>query len=144
MLSVDGNSHYHVNAAGRGENIHDWPAAKAALDALVSEERGKEFVEVVACGKRRVKRDGSEIEKFEDGRWVPDAASHYLTYYRKGREVALEETSGLRDAARELVEAVFAENRCCHEFDHAYMKIRIDVWDELVSAARKLSELLEG
>ena len=94
----------------------DWPAAKAALDALVEAEE-EEWVEIgepqgLREGQRRIRRDGSQPQTkskpyYGEEKWVDLTTSAYwVDAYRKGRQVALEESSALRDAARELVEAV--------------------------------------
>jgi len=99
----------------------NWPAAKAALDALVAES--EEWVEI--DDNARIRRDGTEAQWRSGGGincW------HEHTYpgekrwpqaYRKGREVALEEASGLRDAARKASEIIVDElsRECsrCHE-----------------------------
>lgn len=103
MLSVDGNSHYHVNAAGRGENIHDWPAAKAALDALIeAEKEAEEWVEINPHW--RVNREGRWQYRQCEGltSWFDkDPAYPTDEAYRKGREVALAEYEALREQEAE-------------------------------------------
>jgi hypothetical protein len=94
--------------------VSDIPAAKAALDALVEQESGEwvEWKEHGTGNTFRIKRDGSgQIERvcknLNNGTTDVTYPCSMVTYaedaYRKGREVALEETSALRDAARELV-----------------------------------------
>jgi hypothetical protein len=164
-LSVDGKSYYHVNGAGHGENIHDWPAAKAALDALVEAEQE----EWAYLGTHiRISRDGLTMERDNhDGGWEAYSVNWIQDAYRKGLEVgeanerkrinyeadkamiadgvmyqsgwnagrewAAREDKGLRDAARELVEAALTAR-----YTYPSKERRVH------TAARKLSEQLEG
>lgn len=143
----------------------DWPAAKAALDALVEAEQ-EEWVEIgepqgLCEGQRRIRRDGSQPQTkakpyYGEQKWVDLATSAYwVDAYRKGREVALEEASDLRDAVRELVRTINAMPSVTFDCSvlpimeggyHLAEDVRVDVnarqlmrWmDTLDKAAKKL------
>lgn len=94
-----------------GVSGRDIPTAKAALDALVSEEAG-EWVLLPAPNREepyiRISKDGQRVqERTQEGRWNDYDAWWIKAAYRKGREQAQQEASGLRDAARELVGLTF-------------------------------------
>lgn len=78
----------------------DWPAAKAALDALIEVEQ--EWVELPQVASewspRRV--SGDRGQRLVNGEWVDlDETDPVLVGYRKGREAALEQV-------RELVKLI--------------------------------------
>jgi len=107
MDSPDSDFTFAINAP---IDPADWPAAKAALDALVEAEEG-EWVLLPAPNREepyiRISKDGQRVqERTQEGRWNDYDAWWIKAAYRKGREVAQQESSALRDAARELVEAV--------------------------------------
>ena len=88
-------------------STEDWPAAKAALDALIEAE-SEGWVEI--DDNARIQRDGSDPQvRHEDGVCVWRALTidkRWPKAYRKGREVAEAEQAEMRGAVWELVEAV--------------------------------------
>ena len=97
-----------------GISLYDWPAAKAALDALIEAEQGAEQwvglpielfgpeVRVSLNGERWQFRNLSEA-KWTDGSGI---APKGVIAYRKGREVALAENAELREQVKALVDAI--------------------------------------
>ena len=100
-----GDGYYHTQADNhtRVRDIApvDWPAARAALDALVEQESG-EWVEIgepqgLREGQRRIRRDGSQPQTkskpyYGEEKWVDLTTSAYwVDAYRKGREVGIED-----------------------------------------------------
>ena len=85
----------------------DWDDAKAALDALIEAES---MGWVAIDDNARIQADGSDPQvRHEGGICVWRALTidkRWPKAYRKGREVAEAEQADLRDAVRELVEAV--------------------------------------
>ena len=79
----------------------DWPAAKAALDALIKAESA-EWVEIDA--HHRIRRDGSEQEVIPEAEGKPWVELLWGQAYRKGREVAEAEQADFRDAVRKVAE----------------------------------------
>jgi len=86
----------------------DWPAAKAALDALIEAESEGWVEWIWAGGMCRASADGSRVQMWDYclEKWVDATESRTGAAYRKGRGVAEAEQAELRDAVRELVEAV--------------------------------------
>jgi hypothetical protein len=78
----------------------DWPAAKAALDALIEDEAG-EWVELFPHDRShpyiRISTDGGRVEEMVAGEWVAYDAWWIRAAYRAGLE-----------QVQELVEAVDA------------------------------------
>ena len=105
-----------------GMKREDVGDAKAALDALVEAE-SEEWVEI--DDHARIKRDGTAAQwRHGNGygqNWHPLSSDdkRWPQAYRKGREVALEEGSDLRDAARKasgaIVDELSRECSRCHE-----------------------------
>jgi len=88
----------------RGIHPDDWPAAKAALDALIESEEEWVCVSMNSQVDWRFRRDGSRAEYRQgDSGWTYEPDSSGERIYRKGREVALQDV-------QELVEAVLAHH----------------------------------
>lgn len=129
----------------------DFPAAKAALDALVEQER-EEWVEfsddstgeTIEC---RIRKDGSDPQVMgARGTWVyVDVHWMFVEAYRTGRSVALSENEAVRDAARELVDLTLGILSILgiQPASHFY-QLPFDDCSRLLIFARKLSGLLEG
>lgn len=135
-----GDGYYHTQADNhtRVRDIApaDWPAAKAALDALVEQEEG--WVEIDEHA--RIKRDGTAAQwRHGNGygqNWHPLSSDdkRWPAAYRKGREMALEEASALRDAVRELVRTIRdAGVHSCNS-----LLPSVDGWQRIKYAAKTL------
>ena len=112
----------------------DIDAAKAALDALVEAE-SEEWVAWTVGGTTQYRARGDEIQWWyhPTSSWRDEGNTSIGTAYRKGREVALEESAELRNAARELVEVV----KDMPTFN------QVDCWDWL-KAVKAAAKALEG
>jgi len=96
----------------------DWPAAKAALDALIAEQDAEQWVEWFTDYWYRAKSDASQVQfrASREERWT-DCRDGETEAYRKGREVAQAEHEALREQVRALVEAVLdAKGMVVNEF----------------------------
>jgi hypothetical protein len=93
----------------------DWPAAKAALDALIA-EGDAEWVELPTpdCAEPyiRISLNGQRVQqRTTEDRWIEYDAWWIKAAYRKGREVTQAEHEALREQVRALCEAVLEEDR---------------------------------
>lgn len=138
----------------------DWPAAKAALDALIEQEAG-EWVELetmddaAVTHRFRIQLDGTNPQYWAGNRWWGEHNSMpWILAYRKGHEVALEESAeaynqvcavgaeartkylALRDAARELVEAIASTPTYCHQY--TFWSVKGERWERIQSLAKAL------
>jgi hypothetical protein len=75
--------------------VVDWPAAKAALDALIEAE-ADQWVEWEANGQKYRAR-GTEIQWWS-GLWRSDGNGVLTSAYRKGRELERAKCAKLREA----------------------------------------------
>jgi hypothetical protein len=89
----------------------DWPASRAALDALIESEQ-VEWVEITEEGiidvseanaEHRIRRDGShpQVKRIHQWNYVGES-EWWAQTYRKGRSVALEQVQGLVEAVGRL------------------------------------------
>lgn len=148
---------YYAHWQGGYANVAaaDWPAAKSALDALIEQQSG-EWVEIRQNDDEytglRCRVDGSQPQWFKDfdGKWHDEEAgedTEWLVAYRKGRSVAQQESADLRDAARELVEAVLDNETMKGTLqpgpgEYGYALIDQRDWNHIVTVSKALEDKL--
>ena len=108
----------------------DWPAAKAALDALIESEQ-EQWVELSSA--TRISQDGRRAQQksLDTAQWV-DMADEYarvhysVCSYRKGREVALQECSDhYIGKSSDLYEDGYRKGREVAESEHEALRKQV-------------------
>lgn len=118
----------------------DWPAAKAALDALIEADAG-EWIHFGGWTNYRCRPNGDEPQYDDGGEWQPvDDDGQWPTIYRKGRAVALEQAE---KECQERIYALGVEHRTFVEQVQELVRMVL-AYDERVSVPDSLRDLAKA
>ena len=125
-----------------GISLYDWPAAKAAMDALIEAEQDAEqwvYLESRRDGMHyRIRSDGTDPQWWDDEEWNDERVdADWVECYCKGREVALAEDAELREQVKALVDAVLdADDRPCCRYSSGRTDPWPKDWERITAIAR--------
>jgi hypothetical protein len=95
-----GYGHWRYDCGWRVHPVVDWPAAKAALDALIESE-SEQWVYLESDGEPviRISATGERVQQQDHaGKWTDYSAWWIKEAYRKGRELERAKCAKLREA----------------------------------------------